>query len=107
MSFARSSGRGDSLATPLSRSMAARANSSNVTMVDAGIARQSEENCFPRAAPNTSGCPGWISTRSKKNSAPRSASTRSTISYLPAETPPESTSRSEARPRSIKVRVDS
>ena len=50
------------------------------------------------ARPNTSGWPGWISTRSKKNSAPRSPSTRSTRSYLPAETPPEISSRSAVQP---------
>ena len=48
--------------------------------------------------PNTSGCPGMMRTRSKKNSAPRSASTRSTMSYLPAETPPESSSMSKRKP---------
>ena len=57
---------------------------------------------FHARSPNTSGCPGWTSTRSKKNCAPRSASTRSTISYFPAETPPDSSRRSDSKPCSIK-----
>ena len=62
-----------------------------------GIARQSEEELAARAAEDQR-LSGLNSTRSKKNSAPSSASTRSTMSYLPAETPPESSSRSELEP---------
>ncbi len=65
-----------------------------------GIAGQAEEGQRARRSrrrepPKTTGLPGCMRTPVKRNSAPRSASASSTRSYLPAETPPESSSRSE------------
>ena len=101
----RAQGMGSAVSVcPPSSSSAARAKISKVTMVEDGLPGRPKKN-LPRARPKTSGWPGWISTRSKKNSAPKSASTSSTTSYLPAETPPESSSRSASSPRSTISRV--
>ncbi len=55
---------------PPSSSSAARANTSKVTMVEAGLPGSPKKK-RSRARPKTSGWPGWMSTRSKKNSAPQ------------------------------------
>ena len=64
-------------------------NSSKVTMVETGLPGNAKKNfSFTRLRQNTSGCPGQSARDRKRNRAPRSASTRSTTSYLPADTPP-------------------
>ena len=58
------------------------------------IARQPKKINAGPSLPKTIGLPGWISAPVKKNSAPRESRTSSTRSYLPMETPPESSTRS-------------
>ncbi len=80
------------------RSMGA-AKSRKVTMVETGLPGRPKKGsgaAFSRGrSPKTVGLPGWMRTPVKWKMAPRSASACSTRSYLPAETPPESTARSE------------
>ncbi len=65
------------------RSNAARAKISKVTIVDAGLPRKAEEKRLLDAAERPKAGQVGSFTRSKKNSAPKPARTRSTMSYLP------------------------
>src|SRR6266852_3475808 len=91
---------------PLRRSIAGTTNNSNVTMVETGLPGSPKTKVSPHF-PNTAGFPGRIATASKWNCAPRSLSTVSTRSYFPIDTPPERTSASSFRPRSILARRSS
>ena len=60
--------RSSGCASPPKISTAARANSSKVIMVDAGLPGSPKKNIrtpLTSASPNTSGWPGWMRTRSK------------------------------------------
>ncbi len=105
-SAACTNGSGSGFAPP-SASMIGRTNNWNVTIVDTGFPG-SPKNGFVLPSnmtwPNTTGLPGCIAAPVKKNSAPSEASTSSTRSYFPMDTPPVSSSKSASSPLRSRMR---
>ncbi len=93
---------------PCMRRRAGRTKRSKVTCAETGLPGSPKTSLSPRR-PKTRGAPGLIATRVKSRPTSKRASTGSTRSKAPSETPPERTSTSEAKPSrtSAAIRSDS
>ena len=87
----------DTTRAPCMRSSAARTKTSNVTWAETGLPGRPNTSLSPRR-PKTSGAPGLIATFVKSSPTSKRASTSSTRSKAPSDTPPEMTSTSDAKP---------